>query len=75
MGLERDGHVVSAIQNMHINNTLTLHLGLVVFDKVVVMYQPGISGLASADIYTPVEANDDETPLSEKSGRTTVNQY
>ena len=44
-----------------------LNLGLVVFDKVVAMYQLGLSGLASADVYTPVEANDEETLANRKS--------
>jgi hypothetical protein len=71
--LERDEvmAVVSAIQSCVADahqQYSTFHLGLVVFDKVVAMYQLGLSGLASADIYTPVEANDEETLLSRKSG-------
>lgn len=71
--LERDEvmAVVSAIQSCVADahqQYSTLHLGLVVFDKVVAMYQLGLSGLASADIYTPVEANDEETLLSRNSG-------
>jgi hypothetical protein len=71
--LERDQvmAVVSAIQSCVADahkQYSTLHLGLVVFDEVVAMYQLGLAGLASADIITPVEANDEETLLSRKVG-------
>jgi hypothetical protein len=44
-----------------------INLGLVVFDKVVSMYQLGLSGMASADIFTPSEANDEEMLLARKN--------
>ena len=37
-----------------------IRLGLVVFDETVAMYQLGLSGIASSDVYVPLESVDDD---------------
>lgn len=67
--------VISAMQSFFddlFTNDLhpaNIHLGLIVFDKVIAMYHLGLSGMASADIFTPEEANDEESLVKKKSGR------
>ncbi|CAJ1950520.1 unnamed protein product [Cylindrotheca closterium] len=41
-------------------------IGLVVFDQVVSMYQLGLLGIASADVYTPIDPDDDEALVARK---------
>mmetsp|Transcript_31582 Transcript_31582/g.76274 ORF Transcript_31582/g.76274 Transcript_31582/m.76274 type:complete len:1031 (+) Transcript_31582:58-3150(+) len=41
-------------------------IGLVVFDQVVCMYQLGLLGIASADVYTPIDPDDDEALVARK---------
>ncbi|KAL3942917.1 MAG: hypothetical protein SGBAC_002989 [Bacillariaceae sp.] len=41
-------------------------IGLVVFDQVVSMYQLGLLGIASADVYTPIDPDDDEALITRK---------
>lgn len=42
-------------------------IGLVVFDQVVSMYQLGLLGIASADVYTPIDPDDDEALIRRKN--------
>jgi hypothetical protein len=44
-----------------------LFLGLVVFDKNVAIYQLGLSGMATADVFTAAESNDEATLLGRKN--------
>lgn len=43
-----------------------IHLGLIVFDKNIAMYQLGLSGMAAADVCTMRQANSDEHLLNRK---------
>lgn len=55
-----DAHaIVTAVESFVAENPKEnpkVKLGLVVFDDTVLMYQLGLSGVASADIYTPMDA-------------------
>jgi hypothetical protein len=65
--------IVTAMQTfckeliVHEQSPLKVNLGLIVFDKVISMYQLGLSGMASADVYTPEEANEESTLVKRKN--------
>ena len=62
--------VASSMQSalsQSLNQYEKIFLGLVVFDRNVSIYQLGLSGMATADVFTPEESNDEAALLGRKN--------